>query len=422
MQSMSSNPALSNLLPLALLLAGAAVAYWLGRKVLLRLARRLAKSTANTWDDALIRRKVVSRLTQLLPVFVIYMGVDLLPSIEDNIESLLLRFTSVYMIMVITFVLTGALGAVNDIYESHPRLRQRPLKGFLQLAQMVQVVFGLLLSISVLMDRSPWILLSGFGAMTAVLLLVFKDTILSLVASVQLTAHDLVRVGDWIEVSAYGVDGDVIGADLHTIRVQNWDNTITTIPTHVLVGDSFKNWRGMYQSGGRRIKRCLSLDANSVRFLSDAEVARFKRFALLKDYVETKREELQAYNEGVAQAHGDDGNGDAASAAAPAPERAVNLRRLTNIGTFRAYIYNYLKHHPRIHQSGMTLLVRQLPVSPEGVPIEIYCFTNTTDWVEYEGIQGDIFDHLLAIVGEFGLRLYQQPGGADFAAGLSSRV
>ena len=412
------HPALPGLLSLTLLLAGAALAYWLGRWVLVRLVRRLAESTANTWDDTLIKHKVVSRLVQLLPVLVIYMGVDLLPGFEDNIKGLLLQLTSVYMIMVVAFVLTGAIGAANDIYESHPRLQHRPLKGFVQLAQVMQIVIGLLLSVSVLLDRSPWILLSGFGAMTAVLLLVFKDTILSLVASVQLAAHDLVRVGDWIEVSAYGADGDVVGVDLHTVKVQNWDKTITTIPTHVLVGGSFKNWRSMYQSGGRRIKRCLSLDANSVRFLSDAEVARFMRFALLKDYVETKRAELQAYNEALAQAQsGQNAEGGTADLAR---EGEVNMRRLTNIGTFRAYVHNYLKHHPRIHHSDMTLLVRQLPGGSEGVPIEIYCFANTTDWAEYEGIQGDIFDHLLAIVGEFGLRLYQQPSGADFAAGLRS--
>ena len=469
------HPALPSFLQLIMLLAGAALSYWVGRRVLVRLVKRLAEATANTWDDALVDNNVVSRLTQLLPVVVIYTGVDLLPGFEAKIENLLLQVTTVYMIMVLAFVMTGVIGAANDIYEAHPRLRSRPLKGFVQLAQVMQIVIGLLLSASVLMDRSPWILLSGFGAMTAVLLLVFKDTILSLVASVQLAVHDLVRVGDWIEVSAYGADGDVVRVDLHSVQVQNWDKTVTSIPTHALVGGSFKNWRSMYESGGRRIKRCLSLDANSVRFLSDEEVVRFKRFALLKDYVATKQAELRAYNEGVAkaqsnvedtsqkivftnpgenpkrpgsQAHAryelymsattveeylklggtqadleyDRGKGfiEFIESVPIKSEGVVNLRRLTNIGTFRAYIHNYLKHHPRIHQSGMTLLVRQLPNGAEGVPIEIYCFANTTDWVEYEGVQGDIFDHLLAIVGEFGLRLYQQPSGADFASGLST--
>ena len=399
----SLHPALPGLTALALLLTGAAAAYWLGNKLLVRLAHGFAKTTANTWDDTLIDNHVASRLAHLLPVFIIYMGVDLLPRFEDDTERLLLKAASVYMIIVTIYVFMGVLSAINDIYEEHSRLRQRPLRGFVQLLKLAQVIIGLLLVASVVLDRSPWILLSGFGAMTAVLLLVFKDTILSLVASVQLTVQDLVRVGDWIEVGPYGADGDVIDVELHTIRVQNWDKTITTIPTHALVSGSFKNWRGMYRSGGRRIKRSLSLDASSVRFLSDAELERFGRFVLLRDYLKGKQAELDAYNQGLAQSVGE-------------VDEAVNTRRLTNVGTFRAYVYNYLKHHPKIHGSGMTLLVRQSPVGPEGLPIELYCFTTTTDWVEYEGIQGDIFDHLLATVGEFGLRLYQRPSGDDFKA------
>ncbi|MEP5763861.1 MAG: mechanosensitive ion channel family protein [Halieaceae bacterium] len=392
------HPLLPDLLSVALVLLAALLVYAFGKLILVGAAHRFAARTEHTWDDALIEHRVPGRLAQLLPVFVVYAGADYLWQLQPAAESLLLRATSAYMIMVVTFTLTAVLGAANSIYESYPASRQRPLKGFVQLLQLVLIIIAGLLVIAELLDRSPWILLSGFGAMTAVLLLVFKDTILSLVASVQLTAQDLVRVGDWIEVPQFGADGDVIDVELHTIKVQNWDKTITTIPTHRLISDSFKNWRGMSQSGGRRIKRSIALDASSIRFLSQEEVDKFKRFALLHDYVSAKQSELGEHND-ILGASAD----------------GVNQRRLTNIGTFRAYIYNYLKQHPQIHPH-MTLLVRQLAPGSQGVPIELYCFTTTTNWNAYEGIQGDIFDHLLAIVPEFGLLLYQQPAGSDIAS------
>ena len=252
--------------------------------------------------------------------------------------------------------------------------------------------------VSAVLDRSPLLLLTGFGAMTAILLLVFKDTILSLVASVQLTAQDMVRVGDWIEMPQFGADGDVVDVQLHTVKVQNWDKTITTIPTHRLITDSFKNWRGMSQSGARRIKRAIFIDVSSIRFQTQDEVDHFKRFALLRAYIEDKELELADYNEGLTTEQDSD----------------VNKRRLSNVGTYRAYAYNYLKNHPKIEKR-MTLIVRQLGPGPEGLPLEIYCFTNTTEWSAYEDIQSDIFDHLMTIMPEFGLRLYQKPAGSDLA-------
>jgi miniconductance mechanosensitive channel len=252
------------------------------------------------------------------------------------------------------------------------------------------------------MNRSPWIFVSGVGAMTAVLLLVFRDTILSLVASIQIAGDDMVRVGDWIEMPQLGADGDVIEVALHTVKVQNWDKTITTIPTHRLISDSFKNWRGMSLSGGRRIKRSVSIDLQSVRFLSDEEIDRFEEWAVLADYIRSKRGELQEAN-------------GSAEAVAPLP---ANQRRLTNLGTFRAWLWATLRSHPKIHQTGHTLLVRQLPPGPEGVPIEVYCFTRDTAWVAYEDVQADLFDRILAMVPEFGLRLYQQPSGADVERAL----
>ncbi|TGD75830.1 mechanosensitive ion channel family protein [Mangrovimicrobium sediminis] len=390
---------LPDLVLLGALLLVALFTYWLARTVLVRTARRLAKRSVATWDDALVQHKVVGRLAQMVPAFIIYVGIDLLPRIDADLERVVLNVTGAYMILIVTFTLSALLQATNTIYEATPRARQRPIKGFLQLVQLVIWIIGLILFVAALIDRSPVILLSGFGAATAVLMLIFKDTILSLVASVQLNAQDMIHVGDWIEAPQFGADGDVIDVQLHTVKVQNWDKTITTIPTHRLISDPFRNWRGMSESGGRRIKRSLYLDAGSVRFLTAAEIERARRVALLQDYLEDKENELAEYNRQLA---------------ARDIEGEINMRRLTNIGTFRAYIFQYLKHHPMIRQD-MTLLVRQQQAAAEGIPIEVYCFTATTAWAEYEGIQSDIFDHLFAVVGEFGLRLYQHPSGADLA-------
>ena len=393
---------LPNYAAVGALLLAAWLAYFLASRVLLVALRSLAKRSAQTWDDALINNRVGQRLTQLLPAFVIYVGIDLLPNISTDVEEFVHNLTSAYMIVVVAITIVALLNAANDIYETNPRARARPIKGFIQLVQLAVMIMGGLLFIAAVMDRSPVLLLSGFGAMTAVLLLVFKDTLLSLVASVQLTAQDMVRVGDWIEVPQFGADGDVVDVELHTIKVQNWDKTITTIPTHRLISDSFKNWRGMSASGGRRIKRALYLDASSIHFLSDEEAKRSKRFMLLEEYISGKEGELTEYNRELRGASNEE------------RDVAVNMRRLTNIGTFRAYALRYLKQHPKIRKD-MTLMVRQLPPGPQGVPIELYCFTTTTEWGEYEDIQADIFDHLLAIVPEFGLRLFQEPAGTEFS-------
>jgi miniconductance mechanosensitive channel len=373
------------------LLVVAVLADLVAKRLLLVLVRAVVGRTALKWDDALVDHKVFDRLAQIVPAIVIYAGIGLVPDIADSVEQVVRNVASAYMAVMIVLTLSAVLSASNQIYETFPSARRRPIKGFVQLAQLAVYIAGAIVVISMLIDRSPLILLSGFGAMTAVLLLVFKDTLLSLVASVQLTGQDMIRVGDWLEVPQFGADGDVIDIALYTVTVQNWDKTITTIPTHRLISDSFKNWRGMTESGGRRIKRSLNFDVNSIRVLTDSEIERFKGFALLKDYIAVKEADLQAYNEALA----DPG------------ESGVNLRRLTNIGTFRAYIHNYLKYHPKIHER-MTLIVRQLQPGAEGLPIEVYAFTNDTDWAAYEGIQADIFDHLHAIAPEFGLRIYQR--------------
>ena len=390
------HPLLPPVVGLAALLVFAVVIDLIVKHVVIRVVRAFAKRSSTTWDDALVAHNVFGRLVHVVPALIVFVGTPLIPDLPEGGVQLIRNVAMGYMVLMLTLALTAMLSAANTIYETTPVAKDRPLKGFVQLVQIVIWIFGGVMIISAVLDRSPLLLLSGFGAMTAILLLVFKDTILSLVASVQLTAQDMVRVGDWIEMPQFGADGDVVDVQLHTVKVQNWDKTITTIPTHRLITDSFRNWRGMSQSGTRRIKRSLHIDVSTIRMQTDEEIKHFTRFALLKDYIKNKEQELSDYNAGLATE----------------VDEAVNRRRLTNIGTFRAYAYNYLKNHPKIDKDA-TLMVRQLGPGPEGLPLEIYCFTNTTVWAVYEGIQSDIFDHLLAIVPEFGLRLYQKPAGSD---------
>lgn len=275
---------------------------------------------------------------------------------------------------------------------------QLPLKGIFQGIKLVTAIIIGILIISLLIGQSPAILISGLGAMAAVLMLVFKDPILGLVAGIQLSANDMLKLGDWLEMPKYGADGAVIDIGLTTVKVRNWDNTITTIPTWSLVSDSFKNWSGMSASGGRRIKRSLNIDTTSIHFLDEQEQQRLIRAKLLKPYMDSRHEEISAWNQQYA-----------------GEQSVLNERRMTNVGTFRAYLQEYLRHHPRIRQD-MTLMVRQLAPDANGLPIEIYCFTNTVVWAEYEGIQADIFDHVFAVVDEFGLRIHQTPTGNDIRA------
>ncbi|MEH6589505.1 MAG: mechanosensitive ion channel domain-containing protein [Halioglobus sp.] len=366
------------------------------------LSARLLKSNKVSWDDVLVDFNVLGRLAQLIPAIVIYLGIGLVPNLPDTFDAPIRNGLWVYMTFMVVFTLSALLSAGNKLYELQPNSNQRPIKGFVQLLQIIIFMVGAIFIVSIVLDKSLTILLSGLGAMTAVTMLVFKDTIVSLVASIQLTTQDMVRVGDWIEVPAFGADGDVIDVELHLVRVQNFDKTITTVPTHKLISDSFKNWRGMSEAGGRRIKRALHFDTSSVRFLTEQEIVSLRRFELLNDYFDDKERELSLANENKPNSE----------------EAKVNLRRLTNIGTMRAYIYSYLKHSPHLDKD-MTLLVRHLSPGPEGLPIEIYCFANTTEWGAYEGIQADIFDHILAIAPEFGLKIYQKPSGADVASALA---
>ncbi|MCE3233349.1 MAG: mechanosensitive ion channel family protein [Rickettsiaceae bacterium] len=366
------------------------------KRLILRGIQRALSSTSYGRDEELKRHGVIQRLANVMPTMVIMGGITLIPGLPEAAVIIVKNVSTAFIVLTLALAISATLNIVNVIYCRRSDAHLRPIKGYLQLAKLVMFIITTVLIIAVLIDRSPLILLSGLGAIAAVLMLVFQDTLLSLVASVQISSSDMVRVGDWIEMPQLNADGDVIDIALHTVKVQNWDKTITTLPTRRLITDPFKNWRGMHESGGRRIKRSLYLDQNSICFLSDDEQERLGRFKLLEDYLSRKNQEISNWN----------------SALGEKAKEMVNTRRITNIGTFRAYVEHYLRSHPGIHQN-MTLLVRQLSPTPEGLPLEIYCFTSTTKWAEYESIQSDIFDHLLAILPEFMLQVFQNPSGTD---------
>ncbi len=373
------------------------------RHWVLRFLRYVAEQSPTNWDLVLFQVRMPQRLAWGVPLLVWYTGLPLVPGVPIDVANLVRRLLLACMVVVVVRAFDAFLNGVNTIYQDFPRARERPIKGFLQVANVVAHIAGLILVVALIMDRSPVIFLSGLGAMTAVLLLVFRDTLLSLVAGVQITTNDLIRVGDWIEMPQFQADGDVVDIALNSITVQNWDRTLTVVPTHKFLEHSFRNWRGMQESGGRRIKRSVHLDLSSVRFLSDDEVQEFASWELLRDYIQTKRDEVEAFN----RAHTES-----------AEVRVPHRRRLTNVGTFRAYLARYLASHPGVHH-GMICMVRQLEPGPEGLPMEIYAFTSDTQWGVYEGIQADIFDHVLSIVPAFGLRVFQRPGGADLREGVA---
>lgn len=395
---LSQHPQLQTLLACLALITLAALANWLVKHILVRgfysMLQRFGGSNKNDFG-------VVKRLSNIVPALIISSSIGLVPGLPDAAITVVKNVASGFIILTIALALGAILEVINMLYMRRKNAHLKPIKGYIQVIKIVIYAIATILIIATLIDRSPLILLSGLGAMAAVLMLIFQDTLLSLVASVQISSGDMIRVGDWIEMPQLNADGDVIDIALHTVKIQNWDKTITTIPTKRFISDSFKNWRGMQESGGRRIKRSLFIDQTSIHFLSKEELEHLKRFNLLDGYFDNKINELNQWN----AVHVKSSSGD-----------SLDSRKLTNIGSFRAYIEHYLRNNPRIHQKGMTLMVRQLSPTPEGLPIEIYCFTTTTAWTEYEGIQSDIFDHLLAIVPEFNLRVYQTPSGADMRA------
>ncbi|QUT06093.1 mechanosensitive ion channel [Sphingobium phenoxybenzoativorans] len=378
---------------LLLLGAFAWAANWVAKRIVLTLLLRLIDHLPFQVEAAHIGA-VVARLSNILPALIIQSGVAAVPHLPARLAAFIASLSAAFIILTLAIALSGLLTLGNDLYQRRPDAANRPIKGYVQVAKLLVYGAASILIIAALMDQSPLLLLSGLGAMAAVLMLVFKDTILSLVASVQIGSNDMIRVGDWIEMPQLNANGDVVDIALHTVKIQNFDKTITTIPTHRLISESFRNWRGMQESGGRRIMRALMIDQGSVAFLDEAGLAEVSRFSLLRDYLQDKQEDLSRWNLDLAN------------------DNALDSRRLTNVGTFRAYVLAYLSAHPNVRDD-QTLLVRQLAPSEYGLPLEIYAFAGTTVWAEYEGIQADIFDHLIAILPEFGLRLYQRPAGND---------
>lgn len=368
------------------------IANFITKQVVIRFITHIVNKNKFKWDNILLERKVFHKLSHFVPAIIIYYSARSFPTLKLAIQTLALT----YIMIVALSVINRLLSVINDIYQTYEIAKTKPIKGYIQVAKIVVIILGTILVIANLMGESPIILLSGIGALSAVFMLVFKDSLLGLVAGIQLSANDMVRVGDWIEMPKYGADGDVIDISLNTVMIRNFDRTVTMIPSYALISDSFINWRGMQESGGRRIKRALNIDTTSITFCTEDMIERFKHIHFLTDYLVDRENEIEEYNRKNKINR----------------SNLVNGRALTNIGVFRAYIKQYLQHHSSIHQE-MTLMVRQLAPGENGLPLEIYAFTNSTQWVVYETVQADIFDHLFAVAGEFGLRIFQNPAGSD---------
>ena len=387
------NPLLHSLAILGVLAVISLLTFYITEKIILTLLTRMFRKTSTDLDDILVNRNVFNRLAYLVPALIFYNFAYAAPQFTVIIQRASLSLMALSGLLVIN----AFLSALSDIYEKTKYSERMHIKSYIQITKLIVNILGVVVIVAILIDKNVAWLLSGLGAMTAVLLLIFKDTILSLVASLQISSNDLFKIGDWIEAPQFGADGDVIDIALHAVKIQNWDKTISIIPTHKLIDSAFRNWRGMSESGGRRIKRSLFIDMNSIQLCTEELLEKFTHFELLNDYIEQKTKEVADHNK---------------SNSINTAE-LINGRRLTNVGTFRAYIEAYLRNNSKIHPE-MTFLIRQLEPTARGLPIQIYVFTNDTDWVRYEGIQADIFDHLLAIIPEFRLKVFQSPTGKDF--------
>ena len=358
-------------------------------RIILRSIAKIFRRTSTTFDDILLEQKVFHKLPYLIPLIFLYSLRDVVPFFKT-----MDRFLIALIALIILISLNALINAINDLYKKSRFAEKLNIKSYAQVVKLIINSVGIIIIAALIAGKSPIYFLSGLGALTAVLILVFKDTILSLVSSVQISSNDLFKIGDWIEAPQFGADGNVIDIALHSVKVQNWDKTICVVPTNQLINSSFKNWRGMSESGGRRIKRSIKINMKSIKFCSDSMIEKFKTIYLLKDYMEEKLKEINVHNIDKKINEAD----------------VVNRRSLTNVGTFRAYIKFYLKNNAKIHND-MTFLVRQLAPQSDGLPIEIYVFSNDTNWVNYEAIQSDIFDHLLAILPEFDLEVFQNLTG-----------
>lgn len=370
--------------------------FFIARFFIARSLIYLTKRTDTQYDDIIVRHLRPFRVAWLAPVILIYIFADLFPAYQSTIEMLCIFL--ILWISIITF--NAILSAANDIYESSPNFSGVSIQGYLDIGKILIIIVGVIFSISLFTGKSPLVLLTGLGAVMAILLLVFRDTILSIVASIQISSYDLVKEGDWIEVPSFGADGDVLNMSLHSIKIQNWDKTITVIPTYKMIEVGYKNWRGMQESGGRRIKRSISIDMASIHFCDQEMLLEFHKIDLICPYMETRLQDLDQFQ----HEHADSINS------------PLDGPQITNVEIFRAYIAAYMQSRDDIHQEGMTFLIRSLAPGRSGLPIEVYAFTRTTDWLKYERIQAEIFDHLLAAAPNFGLRVFQEPTGMDFAA------
>lgn len=381
------------------------VAYLITKRVIVYYIYKIVKKSKATWDDILADKGVLNNIAHIVPALFIRLTAEIIFQDFEAALPAVIKLTDAYLIVVgLTVIL--AFTRVIEHWSHHSKaFKDQPLTSYFQLVRIVLYIVAGILILSVLMGRSPIYFLGAFGTISAILLLVFKDTILGLVASVQIAANDMVKIGDWVEMPKFNADGDVIAINLNTVKVQNFDRTITTIPTYFFITDSFKNWRGMQESGGRRIKRSMFLNVDSIKFVDPETRERYKKYNLLTEFVTQRQQEIEQYNR--------DNNVDTSE--------LINGRRMTNIGVFRRYVEFYLKNHPKIRKD-MTIMVRQLSIDDKGVPLEIYCFTNTTVWGDYEGIQADIFDHLLAAAGFFDLEVFQQPSGRDISKGVQALV
>ncbi len=377
----------------------ALLATWIVRRTMLPVLIRIIQKNRLSWDDPLIEHNFFHKLSWFVPLSVIHIFKDLLLR-PDSIFSLFLsRFLLAGVVIVATLTISALLSAINDIYRKVSKRRDAAIRGYTDVARIITYVFCAIFLVAILTGRSPWGLLSLLGGLTAITLLVFKDSLLGFVAHIQLSATDMIRIGDWIEMKQYGADGDVIDMSIHCVRVQNWDKTVTSIPTYALISSSFKNWRGMSESGGRRIKRAIHIDLSTIHFMADEDIEKLGNIKLLEKYLRPRQKEIEEYN----ARHEIENNS------------PVNGRSQTNSGIFRAYTLEYLRQHPQIH-SNMTFLVRQLAPTETGLPLEIYVFSRDQVWANYEAIQADIFDHLLAALPHFGLRVFQNPSSFDFTS------
>lgn len=374
----------------------AVLADFIVKRIIIGSITRLVKRSKNDWDDVFVKQKVFNRLAHLAPAIIVFYALQYIFEAE-NLVTFLGNITQAYMVLVVLLVIDALINALHEIYRKLPVSQGRNIKGYVQVVKIIFYSMAVILIIAILAEKEVGTMLAGLGAMAAVLMLVFKDTILGFVASIQLSANKMVNVGDWISMPKYNADGDVIDISLNTVKVQNWDKTIATIPTYALVSESFHNWKGMEESGGRRIKRSINIDMNSVTFLSKSQIDKLRKFHLLKDYIEQKEKEINEYNRSLEMEEG----------------TVTNGRRMTNLGTFRKYLEEYLHNHPKVHQD-MTFLVRHLQPTEKGIPLEIYVFSKDQAWANYEAIQADIFDHILAILPEFDLYVFQNPTGSDF--------